>query len=94
MDLFLIRFCSCHSFLLFCFGISALGLFCIGSLFVVVCQWLQGMRIVEFVTAFPSYLFLKIQKYFSFASLCILAFLHSHGTCIRFLLLNYIQVSI
>ena len=31
-DLFLIRFCSCHSFFPFCFGISALGIFYLGAL--------------------------------------------------------------
>ena len=39
-DLFLIRFCSCHSFLIFYFGISAIDLFYLGALFGAFCEWL------------------------------------------------------
>ena len=76
-DLLLIRFCSCHSFLLFVFGISELDLFSLRALFAAICEWLQGLRVAESIIAFYISFISKNTKIFCFFILlhpCIFAF--------------------
>ena len=54
-DLFSIRFCSCHSFFPFCFGISALGLFYLSAL-LGCCLWV----VVGFESCRVCYYFLYL----------------------------------
>ena len=72
------------SFSIFCFGVSALGLFYLGDFLgccLVVLVESEGCRFILFLL---SHLIQKIQKHLLFASLCIVCILHLHGTWIRF----------
>ena len=81
---FLIFFLVIH-LSIFCFGISALGLFYLGSL-LGCCFWVVTGSGGSKSHLFLSYLiyFQKNTIFFSFGYVCISCIFHWHGTCIRF----------